>query len=744
MPLSLPARAGLLAVVLLLFSLPVRATGNHLIGVEWFADTSGALQIEEVLDAPFEARELPVVEGFSDATHWVRVRVRADGGRALHLRVGPNFLDEIILYEPDPSQPGTWRTQKLGDRQPFLERSVLAVVPTFEVRPQAPDQTYYLRVRSSSTIFLIADALVPAEAASSDIRLHASTIALALLMLIMLAWALGTWVDERDPVLAAFVVVQVVYSLQVLSMGGFLLPLVPPALPWLADTALNVLTVLASFSLLVLNRALLTPCGLPRWGSLAIDAVLALLPLALLLLISGHARLALQLSALAMFLIVLISPPLVLVTRSDPPTGRRILFGILLLQGVVMFASRLIVMGVLEGPFRSFTGMRLLGFGQGIISSGLLATYLLLRQRALRQRAREAESAVREHASRIEAMHEELQRRAVQAEAGNRAKTAFLAIMGHEFRTPLNAISGFAEALLRQLTEPRQRELVDRQIAAARGLQGMIDDVLDLARASAEGTPDGRDFSPALLLAGLRDRARERAQARGLALVVELDPAVPASVHGDQARIARVLWHYLDNALKFTRKGSITLAAKRVPDDDSGLRVRFEVRDTGPGIDAQLRERLFTTLSPHEEYLSRQAGGAGLGLALVRQLSVIMGGEDGCESEAGKGSVFWLAVPLEPAQSAVMVIEPLAAQPSESRQPTVDAAVPVLPLADALAELGALLAADDMRAVRRFSELEPALGALPVEAVRQLRLDIEAFDFEAASATLGSLTLTPA
>jgi len=288
MALPRPAWTGLWLTLLVVLSLPVHAAGDHVLGVEWFADKTGTLQIHDVLSAPFEPRTFPVVEGFGDATYWLRVRVRASGGGPVHLRVGPSFLDEVLLYEPAPAQPGSWRTQTLGDRQPFLQRPVLTVVATFLLQPQAPEEAYYIRVRSTSTIIVIADALVPAEAASSDIRLHATSVVVALVMLTMLAWALGTWVEERNPVLVAFVFVQLVYSLQVLAMGGFLPPLVPAAMPWLADAALNFLTVLASFSLLVLNRALLKPCGLPRWGSLGLNGtLLVLLPATLLLLAVG-------------------------------------------------------------------------------------------------------------------------------------------------------------------------------------------------------------------------------------------------------------------------------------------------------------------------------------------------------------------------------------------------------------------------------------------------------------------------
>ncbi len=181
MMMSLPVRAGLLAVVLFVFALPARAERNHLIAIESFADKTGIMSIEEVLEGPFEPRRLPVVEGFSDAAHWFRIRVRAaPSGALLHLRVGPNFLDDVLLYARDPAQPGAWRTQVLGDRHPYSERTVPAVVPTFLLQPHDAEETYYIRVRSTSTILFIAEVLTQVDAAASDIRLHAGTIFFAL------------------------------------------------------------------------------------------------------------------------------------------------------------------------------------------------------------------------------------------------------------------------------------------------------------------------------------------------------------------------------------------------------------------------------------------------------------------------------------------------------------------------------------------------------------------------------------
>jgi signal transduction histidine kinase len=716
---------------------------EHLRGVEWLEDPSGSLGIEEVQKAPFVARNLPFSGGFSGSTHWFRLRVgpSADGSPLL-LRVGPNFLDEVVLYAPDPEHPGQWRQGILGDRLRWAERELLSIIPGFQLPPVTMETTLYLRVRSSSAMILIAEVVTPRVAAQHDVLLHGSSLAFLVVMLVVLAWAAGTWFEDRDPVLTVFIGVQLVFSVQVVALSGFLAVLAPSSWPQLADQAMNLSTVLTTFSVLVLNRALLKPCGLPAWGARALDALLWLLPVLLLLLVAGYTQQALKASALLMFAVVLISPALVLLARSEPVPGRWILFSVMLLQALILAGTRLLVVGAVQSSADGFMGVRLLAFGQGVLNSGLLAVLLALRQRDLHRRAREAERAVRDNASRIEAMSVELERRAVQAEAGNRTKTAFLAIMGHEFRTPINAIVGVAEALLPTLTGPHERELVDTQLGAARGLQSMVEDVLDLARAAGEDAPHREDFSPSRLLGELRERARVRAP--GVVLITEADPALPSWLSGDTPRICRVLRHYLDNALKFTREGSITLSVRPEPGETARPMLRFAVRDTGPGIDPALRARLFSTLGPQEEYLRREAGGAGLGLVLVRQLSQVLGGEVGCDSEPGRGSLFWLSVPFLPARGDSPAVAPALAEPQPAAAHRDVQAMDREDFAAALEELRGMLGADDMRASRRFRELEPALAAeLPLDVMARLRAQVGDFDFAAAHATIATLDELP-
>lgn len=385
-----------LTLLLALALSPTADAREHLVGMAWFEDPSGSLGIEEVQRAPFVAGKIPFSGGFSPSTHWFRLRVAPSAdGSPLHLRVGPNFLDEVVLYAPDPARPGHWRQSRLGDRHRFAERELLSIVPGFQLPPFTTETTLYLRVRSSSAMILVAEAVTPRVAAEHDILLHGSSLAFLVLMLVMLAWAIGNWVEDRDPVLTIFVGVQLVFSVQVFALGGFLAALAPSAWPQLADQAMNLSAVLATFAVLILNRALLKPCGLPAWGARTLDALLWLLPVLLLLLVAGYTQQALKASALLMFAVVLVSPVLVLLARSEPVPGRWILFTVMLLQALIMAGTRLLVVGAVESSADGFMGLRLLAFGQGVMNSVLLAVFLALRQRDLHRRAREAERAVR-------------------------------------------------------------------------------------------------------------------------------------------------------------------------------------------------------------------------------------------------------------------------------------------------------------------------------------------------------------
>ena len=235
------------------------------------------------------------------------------------------------------------------------------------------------------------------------------------------------------------------------------------------------------------------------------------------------------------------------------------------------------------------------------------------------------------------------------AERANRAKSEFLANMSHEIRTPLNGIVGTAEVLARSDLSERSRELVEIIRSSGDTLAGLLSDILDEARIEAgqlhiEMAP----FHLGDLVRSVAGLWRLRTDERGVQLTVEIAPALDRAFVGDALRIRQVLTNFVSNAVKFTATGGIAI---QVAAAGAG-RVRLVVRDTGVGFNEEQRSRIFTRFEQADGSIVRRYGGAGLGLAISQQLTLLMGGEIDCASTPGEGSAFWAELPLEPAELA--------------------------------------------------------------------------------------------
>ena len=251
------------------------------------------------------------------------------------------------------------------------------------------------------------------------------------------------------------------------------------------------------------------------------------------------------------------------------------------------------------------------------------------------------------------------------AEAASRAKSMFLANMSHELRTPLNGIMGMTNLALRRNPDPAVANLLGKNLQSATQLLGIIDDVLDIARIEADTlTLQEAPFSLHGVLADTLASFEDNAHRKGLALAQHLPPDLPDAVTGDAQRLGQTLRNLVDNAIKFSERGTIGIRAELAEEDGYSLLLRLEVTDEGIGVEPEQQARLFQPFVQADGSITRKFGGTGLGLIMVKRLARLMGGDAGMQSDPGKGSSFWLTARLKRAErSDETVVEPAACEP---------------------------------------------------------------------------------
>lgn len=271
------------------------------------------------------------------------------------------------------------------------------------------------------------------------------------------------------------------------------------------------------------------------------------------------------------------------------------------------------------------------------------------------QGIQERDAEIREHVRTLEdkvaTRTAELAEAKRAADAANAAKSDFLAVMSHEIRTPLNGILALGDLLGRGDLPARERRYADVIAASGRSLLNVINDILDFSKVEAGKMElEALPFDPADLMEDVAELFAARATEKGLDLAVYVDPRL-AQVTGDPSRLRQVLSNLLNNAIKFTDAGGVMLSVRLIGGD-----VVFEVRDTGPGIPAEVLPTLFDAFTQADQSTTRLHGGTGLGLAICDRLVRAMGGEWQLDSRLGEGSSFAFKAPL-PMQPSIPTID---------------------------------------------------------------------------------------
>lgn len=608
-----------------------------------FEDTQGNATIDQVTGGAladyFQPNRKDVLNaGYSTSAFWLKVDLRyvprgfsAPRNWLLELAYPP--MDDVELYLPDAQ--GRWAlAQKTGDALPYSSRQIAQNNYVFEIPlPPGEPRTVYLRLQSEGSI------QAPLTLWSSTAYLEAQPARLYVLGLIygvllgMLVYNTFIYLSVRDTSYLYYILYIASFGLYQVSVNGAGVEFFWPDNPWWANAATPFLIGAAAFFGCQFSRSFLQTAQHSRSMDRLLMALMACGVAVMVLALTSSYGLALRLAtALALaFTVVIFSAGIMAWWRGLRLARYFIIaWSAFLIGGIV---NTLMVLGYLPNVFITMYASQL----GSALEVGLLS--LALADRINTMREQQARTLL-EAGQKLEVLNQQLA-------SSNRLKDEFLATVTHELRTPMNGVIGSLELMQ---TVPMEAELAQYQQTAsgsARDMMRMVDDILVLTELQAGKLyPRYEPFSLQGLLDSMQLQFAAQARAKGLAFSVQRGAGLPEKLQGDAKKLALCLGCLIDNGIKFTRQGAVTVQVDGQPGSDDSFELRFTVRDSGIGFGGLDEETLYQRFYQVDGSMTREYGGLGIGLAICRQLAELLGGDLRHQSEPGRGSTFELNVRL--------------------------------------------------------------------------------------------------
>lgn len=616
--------------------------------IDVFEDVRGTADIADITSAAladsFRRHDRDVLNaGYSRSVFWIRLdldyRPQESQDPApwlLELAYPP--LDRLDLYLPGAD--GKYQlAQRTGDTLPFASRPISLTNYLFDLKlaPGKPLRVY-LRLESQGSIQAPLTLWSPKAYMES---LPGNVYVLGIIygvLLVMLVYNLFIFVSVRDTSYLYYILYIASFGLYQVSVNGAGIEYFWPNSPWWANAATPFLIGSASLFGCQFARSFLHTREHSPWVDRTLLALMAVGALVMLLAFSASYALSLRLATyLALAFVVVIFSAGILAWLRGMRVARYFIFAwtAFLLGGTI---NTLMVLGFLPNVFFTMYSGQI----GSALEVGLLSLALADRINAMKE---ERTRILQESSRKLEQLNLELAN-------SNRLKDEFLATVTHELRTPMSGVIGSLELMQ---TVPMDVELAQYQKTAtgsARDMMRMVNDILALIELQAGKLyPRREPFSLRGLFDSLRAQYAPRAEAKGLRFDLQLDENLPDTLEGDAGKLAQTLGYLLDNAIKFTHQGGVSLRVDGQRQSD-GVALRVTVQDSGIGFETPADDALYQRFHQLDGSLTREYGGLGIGLALCRQLTELLGGQLQHHSSPGRGSRFVLELNLgQPAQS---------------------------------------------------------------------------------------------